>query len=350
MANIDLKNFVDINIQPSISTKISGTRGITTVFTDYSVISSTVTLSSYVGTYSESAPKIDKFIKIYFELGGDVIKLVPLGSSSLVDAIKALPNEQILVSYIGENDSTNYATLKSAIQALNLDENVYGINEKILIARDAVGDDTSAIKNFIVKYSTTEGTEASIAAYLSQIDVYKIDSVKDYMFTLENAVTPEDITNEVYLDLIDNNYNVDIDLQGNIRNCGGNCKDGTQTVSNNFVRIILHQTLTQRLINLLASKISGANGVAKIYATLVDELQRYKANGYLSTDKTWDKDTLVIGGQTIIEKGTAIIDGYVIKVFPLIDEYITRRVAPPIYIVIADQYSIRYIEIKGEVI
>lgn len=358
MANIDLKNFVDINIQPSISTKISGTRGITTVFTDYSVISSTVTLSSYASTYATSAPNLDAFIKIYFGLGGISVKIVPLtvGSdettvSALADAIKDLPDEQIVVAYVDSTaDYASYTDIKAVAAILNADPNIYGVNEKILIARDTVGTDTSEIKNLAVKYSTVVGAEASIGAYLSQIDVYGIDTVKDYMFTLESNITPEDITNSTYLSLIANNFNVDVDLQGNTRNCGGNCKDGKQTISNNFVRIVLHQTLTQRLINLLSSKIYGSNGISKIYATLVDELKNYRLNGYLSTEKMWTKDTLVINGVTIIEKGTAIIDGYVIKVFPLTQQHITDRVAPPIYVVIADQYDVRYIQVKGEVI
>ena len=55
--------------------------------------------------------------------------------------------------------------------------------------------------------------------------------------------------------------------------------------------IVLHQTVTDRLLTLLAQKIKGNAGVSAIYTTIAGELNRYVTNGYLSTDKVWTDTT-----------------------------------------------------------
>ena len=195
----------------------------------------------------------------------------------------------------------------------------------------------------------------TIAAYLSQIDVYGIDTIYDYAFTQE-SITAEDLTDTEYGTLNSNNVNVDIALANATRNCGGNCTDGADIV-NNFVRIILHQTLTDRLLNLLTTKLKNSTGVSKIYTVMTDELEKYKMSGYLTIDKIWTKDTLKIEyngtAYTIIEQGTPLINGYFIKVLPLSSLTESDKLAhkaPLIYVIIADQYGIRKITINGDVI
>ena len=360
MSKVSLKNFVNIDIQPSIDYRISGTRETITIFT-----TQTVTANDNVVDSSDYTGNLKSFLDIYFELGGIKANVQPItltgtdDDETLASAIKELDNKYIVVAFVADDDTNytgNYTLMKDVAAILNSDNSVYGVNEKILLSRACDSDistalvlDTDKVKNLVVQYSNKIGAEASIGAYLSQISVYEIDSVKDYMFTEGLSTLVEDVSDSYYNDLMDNNYNVDISLQGTPRACGGNCKDGDSLV-NDFVRIILHQTLTDRLVSLLSSKISGATGVGKIYATIIDELKNYRLNGYLSTEKMWTKNTLKVNGVTIIEKGTALIDGYVVKVFPLTAQHIKNKIAPPIYIVIADQYSIRVINIEGEVI
>ena len=355
MAKIDLQNFVNIDIQPSQESQISGTRETVVVFTneDLGIDVTSKVYDSYVEV--TGAANLNAFIKTFFDLGGRkaiAIVLDTLSAASIKAAISELDYKNIMVAVVDTADTAstgNYTLMKSVADLINADNTIYGINEKLLIARAVAFTDTSEVRNLAVKYSNVIGGEASIAAYLSQLNAYGVDTVKDYMFTEELDTLVEDVSNANYKTLMSNNYNVDIDLQGTSRNCGGNCKDGI-SLTNDFVRIVLQQTLTERLVALLASKIYGANGVGKIYATLVDELKYYQANGYLSREKIWTKDTLIIDGVTIIEKGTPLPNGYLIKIFPLKSEYIANHMAPPIYIVIADQYSIRVINIEGEVI
>ena len=215
--------------------------------------------------------------------------------------------------------------------------------------------DKDAVANFGVKYSTVLGAEMTIAAYLSRVNVYRTNTVADYMFTQE-ALTDEKVDDTTFGSILDENMNVDVYLAGAVRNMGGNLKNGADLI-NSYVKIILHQTLTERLLDLLTTKIKGARGLAQIYATVAQELEAYRSCGYLTTDKVWtDEDlTTTYNGQTytIITKGTPLLLGYSIKILPLssltlVDK--TERKTPPIYIIIADQYGIRKITINGEVI
>ena len=105
------------------------------------------------------------------------------------------------------------------------------------------------------------------------------------------------------------------------------------------------------------TKLKNNDGVGKIYATICSELANYRTCGYLSTDKTWTDPTMKVNVNgktyTIIEEGTPLINGYKVTVLPLASlsqNDIILHKAPPIYIIIADQYGIRSITVNGEII
>lgn len=369
MSKINLKHFVDIDIQQHISETIPGIRDTVVLFTPDELVSGSATTRLFSNisevTYSKDSLTY-KYLEMYFANGG-IKALVYEGvayTDLTIDKIKALDDKYIYFVQAVElaNRTAAYTALKSVIDeynnlVVNGKKAVYGINEKLLItALPTIEEDKSSIKNLIVKYSSQLGGEMTVAAYLSQIDVDGIDTIKDYAFTQE-SIKAEDLNDTEYSTLIDNNINVDINLTGTIRNCGGNCKNGDDIV-NNFVRIILHQTLTNSLIALLNQKIKSTTGISKMYAVTAQELEKYKTCGYLTTDKVWkDKDLKVTGADgityTIINKGDALTNGYVVKILPqsaLSSSDKAVRNAPPIYVVIADQYSIRKITIKGEII
>ena len=392
---ISNKKFVNINIQPSSDVSINATRDTMVLLTNETGLVvknvSATTFTFTIWDYNANQDivtnglynKVDnttyipstmthtlKYLDVFFKNGGLKCKVVTgitytyvdntFTTTNIENAIKSLDDELIIVAYadcnttITDDSQTTthyiYQIMSQVAEALNNDNLIYGINEKLILASSLTFDDTTSIKNFIAKYSFVEGAEMTIGAYLTQINAYGINTIQDYMFTKEN-ISPEELSNENYDSIINNCYNVDITLQDVIRNCGGNDKDG-DSIINNYTRIILHQTLTDRLISLLTSKIKGVDGVSKIYATIVDELERYIRNGYLVSD-IYDKETLVIDNQVIITKGTPLPKGYYVKILPmstLTSEQRKNGYCPPIYIVIADQYSIRVINIEGEVI
>lgn len=364
MAEISLKRFVDIDIQSKVTRAISGTRNVVVLYTPEGISGTTNLITSLTeaeSVYTSSKyPETIKYLRVYFNNGGVKCYVIEGKKSGDIttDEIKALPNEYIIIGCVkGASDEidTVYSNLKTLAITLSTDTSVYGINEKILIARTTTNSDEVSVKNFAVKYSSVAGAEMTMAAYLSQINVYKQDTIKDYSFTQE-TLTSESLSDSEFGTIIDNNMNVDISLVGAVRNTGGNLKDGSE-LTNSFVKIVLHQTLTERLAQLLVQKIKNSSGISQIYSVIAQELEFYKTAGYITLDKVWNSADLDVSynGETytVIQQGTALINGYVIKVLPissLTEADKSGHKAPPIYVVIADQYGIRQITINGEVI
>ena len=229
-----------------------------------------------------------------------------------------------------------------------------------MLGRATEASDCSAINNFAVKVSAIAGAEMTIAAYLTKIQIYGTDTVQDYAFTIENFTSDQEALiendDELLGTVLDNNMNVDMELANAIRNLGGNLTNGNDLV-NQYMLIVLHQTITDRLLTLLTQKIKGNAGVSSIYTTIAGELNRYVTNGYLSTDKVWTDTTKTLNyngvNYTLIKQGTPLNLGYQIVVLPLnslADADKALRKCPPIYIFLADSYGIRNITINGEVI
>ena len=356
MPKIDLRKFVDINIQKHVDAVIKGTRDTTVLFTSYGA-KGTVNVVSNIEAVNAlykgkaSTDNLIAYATIYFNHSGCKLAIYEGYATVTKDDLTNLPDEYICVASV---DST-YSQLEELANQMNDDSTIYGVKEKIIFARNAVITDATSVKNFAVKYSEVTGAEMTMAAYLSKIDTHAVDTVYDYAFTQEK-IAASNIDNAQFDTLMTNNYNVDVYLANATRVCGGNCKDGAD-LTNNFVRIVLHQTLTDTLIQLLTTKLKSNDGLGKIYTAIAREMSYYLNCGYLTTDKIWTDDTLTIvrndRAYTIIEQGTALINGYTVTILPmssLTDDEKAQHKAPLIYLIIADQYGIRKITINGEVI
>lgn len=373
MADINVKRFVDINIVANPVTTSSGIRDTIVLFTPEGTLGQDVvieTLAAAQARYSvQSAPITRQYLTVFFNNGGVKCRVIEGKDIGDVtgDAIKALANEYILIAFAASNEIVTveeeemkkvelaYSVLKNIAISRAADTTIYGINEKIILARSEDFSDITSVENFAVKYSTVVGAEMTMAAYLSRIDVYRSNSVEDYAFTQETLVA-ENVTDTDYETLTNNGYNVDIVFAGATRNMNGNMKDRLDLV-NNFVRIILHQTLTSKLSLLLAQKLKNNSSISRIYSTIAQELEEYNKCGYLTGDKVWTDDDLIYTYNqqqyVIVTSGTPLTSGYLIKVLPftaLTAEDKQAHKAPPIYIIIADQYGIRQITIQGEVL
>lgn len=351
----DLRQFVDINIVPHAISNRKGTRN-AVLFTNEGTANATFVVNTLedVETTLKGMTNTIKYATVFIQNGGTNLKVICGKLQIKTTDIDALDLSDIIVTYCGSSPSASQNALFLVAGQYNADANNYGIYEKIFLTASTRNDaNTMKLDKYAHKYSKVIGAEMTMAAYLSKIDVYSIDSVKDYAFTKEN-IEPEDVgASTQYLF---QNLNVDINLANAVRNIGGNCTSGADLV-NSYVRIVLHQTLTDKLIDLLTQKIRGTAGVSKIYSTISKELQNYLTCGYLTTDKIWTDDDykVTVGDQTytIIEKGTALQNGYLIKILPmssLTDAQKAKHSAPYIYVVIADQYGIRFITVNGEVI
>lgn len=383
MSTVKIQNFVDVNIIRKNRAVKSGTRDTVILFTNEAnldVSENPITEIIEINSLVEAKEKLTgvmpnalKYCTVYFNNGGKKLLLYTNINSNEID-LSEIANEYICIAYA--SDVTTQATDAQNLLALAHEmEAKTGIEQKIILTRttsttaiqttityDAgtanettITVNSAETKNFVLKYAsnTNLGAEMTIAAYLSKINVYGTNSIFDYMFTIEDA-NNEEITDAQYKSIINNNINVDFTLANEVRNCGGNCSNGDDLV-NTYVLIVLQQTLTDAVVELLATKLKNQSGINKLYPTITAELEKYKSSGYLTTDKIWTYDDLYYTWHDkqylIIEQGTAIQNGYYIKILPYADLDDTdkqNRKAPPIYVIIAEQYGIRSIQIDGE--
>lgn len=229
-----------------------------------------------------------------------------------------------------------------------LDKNT-GIHRKIVVTqRNAIYSDSGNL-SLAIKVSSLYGSESTISAYLTQLDVYDSTSLNDYAYTTENGdfdndlatISDSDISNVSNL-----KYNFDMKIAGYFRNVGGNLSTGSIGIVNEFTLIVLQQTLTDKLTSLLATKIKGQKGVGEIKSTMTEELEKYRLSGYLITDTIWDKADLVVNGNIVIAKNTPMNLGYYVYVFPFTSTSDRRSVSA--FVILATEKGIRYINVVGK--
>lgn len=366
---ISLENFVDVKIYTHPTSKRITDRDTYTILT---------TEAGSEGVFESMSPKLQgtnnqAYAKIFFQNGGkriNFVKITTTDADAIVKTVKGLDDNLIYFSVIGANGGINIATAKSIAEKLDgaysndsedavvTDEPV-GIHRKILIAgisdTEGLDDKLTKLHSLAIKYSAVNGAEATIGAYLSKVKVYATNSVHDYCYTSEN-IEGSDVDDDTYTTLDGKNINFDYKIAGSVRNIGGNLTDGKSLI-NEFMLIVLQQTVTERLLALLGTKLKGSTAIARIRSTISDELNYYVKNGYLALDKVWtDEDWDVnynSSTYTIIESNTPLTSGYLVEILPLAsisDEDRKSHKCPPIYLVLADSWGIRKVSITGQVI
>lgn len=375
MSKIDLRKLVNINIQSSNFSTSSSIRDTVVLITNESNIESHIVNSKVEleQRYPKATyPLIEKYGSVFFDNGGSKLLVLPRGADDL-DTITNLDDKYIVVAIIGLSfsDAKNLAT--------SLD-NLKGIHRKILLVRTTnsdltipasgvegeegyippqyIGPTLANYDSLAIKFSDQIGAEMAIGAYLSRIRVYGSNTVQDYCFTpetIKESTTPK-IDNSLYDALQEANWNFNLELGGAVRNIGGNLGSGKSLV-NEYMLIVCHQTLTEALLKLLVTKIKGNSALAAIRAVLTQELNNYVINGYLTKDKIWENEDWVVErngvNYPIISKNHPLTQGFHIQVLPLSSLTSAEKAehkTPPIYVILADSYSIRVIEVNGGVI
>lgn len=287
------------------------------------------------------------YLQVFFDNGGVKLHLIKLTDQPSEADIKKLPSTEIMIASTG----TQLETLSGLASKFLYDE---GINEKIFVAQSTtLPESPVSVDNLALKIGPA-GCQMATLAYYTRLDVYS-DEIKDYSFTIENLTSLENAVitnNDIMHDALANNYNCDVTLAGATRNVGGNITNGVD-LTNAFTKIVMVQTLTNRLISLLVSKIPyNSIGISKISGAITSELQSYVENGFLATDRIYDGNDLYYKGQLIISNGTIMPLGYKFVILPFSTLTAAERQAhqlPDIYLVLAEGYSIRKIVITGEV-
>lgn len=384
--SINLSNFVDININyvDEISSKVTRPKVVllNTETTDFTPTEEEISsLEGFINSpnWESSADKendvLYKYVKCFFDNGGKIIHYVKVAKTSTT-ATKAeyktaidtyVSDEEIVIA--STDSESNFRTVVKG-----LTEDYTGVKEKLFVGCELITPGTTNIStlvsseateleemsNYILKLGKTAGMQMTILAYCSQIDIEN-STLQDYCFTQENleafTANAEIITNNADFEILkeSGSYNFDIELPvSTIRNYGGNTC-AKKDLMNHLTKIILVQSLTSNIIRILVNKINyNQNGINLISSTIVNELNKYKRFGYLSTDKVWEKESEYdpSGKYLLISKNTHLVQGYTFTILPLSSLSSAEKQEhklPTIYLYVADNYSIREIKINGKV-
>lgn len=338
---IDIRNLVNVNIEPYTSALDSGSRPIVLIYggtTKYEASS----LADVVSAGIKENTLEYNGAKLFFENGG--IKLKAVGGNLPTKASDLMTKdllENVIIINIGTANTYTEDDFKKS-----------GIYKKIIIeGGTSVPTTSKSFTAYKIENSATSGERYLIGAYLSKIKVYNESSIKDYSMTLESGTLADvssKITTTSGTSLESLAYNFDMLIGGNYYNIGGNCTDGSDLV-NNFVTIVLEQTTTNVLFRTLSAKLKGQTGLSAIRTAISSELDKYVYSGFLATNKVWTDEDLIIssavGGadEVVITKNTPLSSGYHIHLFKLSS---SERSAYA-FLILPTSKGIRYIKVDG---
>lgn len=351
---IDIRNFVNVNIKPAEKTGLDGSRSEVLVYGSSTEATIASCSSDYSTFYDDNDSSVtltetDKTLaSIFFRNGGVRLKLT---KASIPTSVSGFESPSLLdnVIIVNEGSVTNY------------DDNSWnslGIHQKIIIEKamtkssyDNLSDHKDSRFEVITIADSEDGlgAEMAVAAYLSSLNVYKENP--DYDMTRIYGMKDDQSENisSTSGSLANIKYNFPMKKGANYYMIGGNCTDGSSLV-NNFALIVLSQNVSDRVFDVLSSKVSGQTGLSAIATTVADELNKYYTSGLLTNGKVWSNEDLVVANkvkadskETVITKGTSISNGYHIHVFSLSED---KRSAY-IYLILATNEGIRYVAIDG---
>lgn len=378
--SVNIRNFVNTNIQRYVSVPVDSTRDTTALFlgddftacvgkTYIGITNETYessTLKSITLNYFTTSEKVVasetlsvedfgtlvSYLRMYFNNSGVKVKCF---SGELADTtIASLDDKIIVLVQLGKTytDTTD--------ETCDYVDTLVGVKRKIIVGRIDATNETKSILTkcnygcLALKYSTIVGAEMAIAGYLSSINVYDEDDVKDYDFTIEKgfendkAISDKITTESDTSSLADISINFDMYIADEMRNIGGNLTNGNSVVDE-FILIVLQQLVTDNVMKTLSSKIKGQSGISAIRTSISEILNNFVSSGYLVTDMLWtDKDLYITNSLTskselVISKNTPITTGYHIHMFKMGDD----RRSVNSYIVLPTAKGIRYVDIQG---
>lgn len=398
--SLDLRNFIQVNINYHTSAVSAVDSGVVTLITKNSVYSA----DPYKGQifYSKSQydkahagagqaiaadTSLDKYVQSFFHNHGKALQIIGGYSGAEVDAdiatwiktiVKALNYKYVIIVSdcsiaaleLVAQDESETTTILNPLTSEDAVPSLAGLNEKIYISSsNNVQYETSLpeeIQNFIIKIGQ-KGCEMLAAAFLSQVRIDNGNTISDYNFTIENVndfsnegVSPADPIivddNDTAVTLIDANFNFDSTLVNAVRNIGGNTVHGAD-IMNYYVRILLTQSLTEKILNVLVSKIKlNQSGINRVQNAIQIEMNKYINNGYLNPEFIWTEDDLYFNWNNqsylICSRNEPLVKGYksvILPVSALSYEQKEAHAFPPVFLLLADQSGVRFILINGDV-
>ena len=380
--SVDLRNFIQINLKYFQAKPLNRTRDTAVLIsTDPNiVVNDTYTYYDAYKTAVGNVTTLDKYVDCFFKNGG--IKLHIIGGCTtdveedvidwIYDQVVALPYTEIVITSDCSEEvmrevqkkSTAVNLIPNAITNTSTTTELSGYKEKMYITSTNDSslvipeEEAATLTNYIIKYGE-KGIEMAAAAYLTQVNISNSKTIADYCYTIENvSMFTNSVVddNDLVVSLANKHFNVNTTLVNATRNIMGDTISGLDMM-NYYIHIILTQTLTERIMTVLASKIKyDKSGVNKVINAMIQELDIYKNNGYLSIDDIWTEEDLYYTFNNVdylvCKRNTPLTTGYKVTILPLSSlttEQKQAHVFPPIYVLISDSISIRQIVISGDI-
>ena len=401
---IDLRNLVQVNLKYFLAKPLNRIRDTAvllvtnqTIFNHLDgIYSSLAEYEAAIAAYNSTAAQADRitdnaaspilynYLKCFYNNGG--VKLHIIGGYTTSTAIpdvptwiyeqaKALPYQEIVITSdaveadmrAAQQTSDTIPIVENPLNGTRTVESLSGYKEKLFISSvtAAVGAElviptgAKSYDNYIIKIGD-KGIEMAAAAYFTQVNVLSANSVNDYCFTAEDVSMFSDASviddNATSVTLANKHFNMNTTLVNATRNIYGDTVSGLDAM-NSFMRIVLTQTVSERIVSVLATKIKyNMSGINQVINAITQELNIYKNNGFLSVNDIWTENDLyyTFNGvdYLICKQNTPLTSGYKFAVLPLTaltTEQKQSHAFPPVYILISDSISIRHILISGDI-
>lgn len=352
--SVKLTNFVEINIKRHYTTAPSGLRDTAGIFYyNLTLTAGQTGMFDVADLPAVVETALEDYISFFKANGGRELKVYASNAkdqATFNEAMSAFDYKECVIGLVG-------ITVSEAVERVTAyNDSVDALDRKLFVINHDDADEQTATENLAVKVGSLE-LAATVLAYYTQFNIYDSDAAQDYAYTVEkvpNGFDKEDYEqseNGVVANVLARNLNCDVELAGAMRNIGGNDLKGN-SLTNQFMLLVLQQTLTERLVNLLTQKIKyNEYGINAILNCISAELNRYVKNGFLTTNKVWTDGDLYYKGYKIIDNNTLLNTGFKVVMLPyetLTPEQIQLHQCPAIYILIADSYAIRKIVIDGD--
>lgn len=360
--SINLKNLVNVDIDYANKINYTNLDFSTAVFLAY--VSTVTSFDTFTLTEANSDNLDDTQTKVYnavkdyinhfFNNNGKKLKIVYLSNNNADTAltvIKSLKSNEIIVaSNLDYNVMVNVSS--------NVNSELTGIDRKIILT-ETLNTNLETIPTnpyFAVKIlgassSATYdiGASMNMAAYLTQIDFTKANTVLDYMFTEESNTVALNDSDTTFNYVKNNNFNGVFNVANKYINIGGNCCDGNSLV-NSFALIALQNTMTVKVYELLLKKLKyNSTSISRFSSVISDVLDDYITNGYIANQTAWSGNDIVIDDYILVEKGEVLYNGYKVYIGDYDSDKMESGTLPDIYVILTDSNGIRYINIKGYV-
>lgn len=357
--------YTDVNINYKKSTPLIGSVSMSVLISKTATSTKEYTSLQQVQSdyLSSSAPEL-KAATLYFNNGGTDLLIYQQESSETDDvAINNLLAEYsnfVWITFVESKDASDLQLIANTL-ALSKQPLPKYLAQTTNVENAPTILSSQGINNVALLYSNelevTPYSAIVIPAYFSGINLVETDSIKSLIFTKINGVSISDISTSQLTTLVNDNWNVVVNLGGRYTILdGGKMVDG-QPIHSAWGFALFKQNCENVVVDLLVNKLPYQNSSNVVIENALSGVcNQFVSNGLIGTDRTYNQETQSVNYNgyeyVTIRNGQVLTSGYFIYSVPIgnassADKEVGK--IPPIYIYAIINDVIRQVIIIGEV-